>query len=153
MAAYATAAMIRALESQIFKSKDNFPDATLVLYAETWADPIIDGRLSVAGYSTPFASAPNLAKILSAMIACAFLLESELVKHSARNVERARTLLDDADKIMDKIQAGSMDLGTVSQSDEGSAIYVDPNPEERPASTVFARDPEYWVVPTETRET
>lgn len=152
MAAYATAAMVRALEKEVFEDDTEFPDATLTLYAETWADPIIDARMNAAGHATPFTDAPKMIMILSAMIGCSVLLQSALVRYSARNIERARTLLSDAHKMMDKIQAGSMDLGTVSQSASGSAVYVDPDPEKRPASTVFGGEVHQWKEPVESRE-
>jgi len=153
--AYCTAAMIRELEKEVFEDTTEFPSDTLLTYAQNWADPVIDARMNAAGYTTPFetGSEPAVIKMLSAMIGCAYLLQSALVKYSARNVERARTLLDDADKMMTKIQAGKMTLDTSSQSTAGAAIYIDPDPEERPAASVFTGSPEYWSMPTETRET
>lgn len=145
---------MRALESEVFKSETEFLDATLLYYAETFGDPIIDGRMNAAGHTTPFTSPyPDVIILLSSMMGVSALLQSTLVKYSSRNVERARTLLSDAHEMMDKIQAGKIDLGTVSQSDSGSAVYADPDPETRPASAVFVGEPHQWAEPVETRET
>ena len=154
MPCYATAARIRQLEPEVFEDTTQFPDDTLRDWAEFFGDPEIDGVLIAAGYDAPFSQPPELVQAISAMLGCAYGLQGSTVRYTARNVERAETLKEQARDMLAKIRKGELKLPGFTISAAGTQINYQSTGEDMHTNSVFVgppSEPSKWKHPTETR--
>lgn len=104
-------------------------DATVVARALADADAEIDGYLA-ARYALPLATAPALLTRLAADIARYRLYDE-------RTTEAVRQRYQDATRMLDRIAAGTVDLGAAApEADTGAAVAV----ASRAPSRVFTTD-------------
>lgn len=144
---YLQVAMVRLLCKYL--TTDEISDDDLEDIAITFADPEIDAALKGFGAPFGYTNPPLPVRILSALITTAIAFDSVFAQ-TADESRFASAKRSTAQKMIDRIRAGEIDLGIVE--DDPLIDVSESDLEERPAEEVFVGNELDWVRPTEARE-
>ena len=148
--AYATAALIRA-QHAAFKSATDYPDATILAWATNHTDPMIDGRLKAAGYTTPIpATQPAEIIAISTLLAASHGIMYH-THHTFTEDSLAAKMRAEAMERLEAIATGKHDVG-LTRSASGAPIVVDSDPDTYPDTAGAVGHEKGWTWYTEDRE-